>query len=120
MAIQDADHETELVDAEPCPPGLLVDAGINPWMLMDDMGTTSLAGIQLVTIGRNDNWVVFQQVIVKNECAHVRQPSPRDLDVPVASCRRHVWSNQDHRMLQPVQWGSQQRAIAFQCCSDVL
>jgi hypothetical protein len=59
VAIQEADHEAELIDAEPCPSGVLILSSIDMRMLMYHMGPTSLAGIMLIAIGRDDDRIIL-------------------------------------------------------------
>jgi hypothetical protein len=53
VTIEDADDEAELVDAEPCPPGVRICAGIDPWSTIHHIGIRSLSGIVFTVIGRD-------------------------------------------------------------------
>jgi hypothetical protein len=55
MAIHQANHEAELVDAEPGPSSQFIFASIDAWMLMHHVGPTRLARIVLIAIGRDDD-----------------------------------------------------------------
>jgi hypothetical protein len=76
MAMEDADDEVELVDAEPCPSGLFIMSSMDACMLMYHMEPSSPAGSMLIAIGRDDDQRMRSSFVVHYEYAHTRRPSP--------------------------------------------
>src|ERR671919_3118477 len=76
MAIHEADHEPHFIGAKPGPSGIVIFASIDTWMMMHHMRGTSLSAIELISIGRDNDRIICDLLIVQDQCAHVRPPHP--------------------------------------------